>query len=254
MRFQIPFHQERYLWLPLQATAGLADGRTYTGNLNLDPEVAHELELGFDWQNSQWEISPRIFYKSVSDYIQGTASSVTPAVMFIQMMNTANGTNNPAPLQFNNVDATFYGADVDWRYTINDFWSVNGIANLIRAKRDDISDDLYRIAAPNLFFSVNYQQPKWKASIESYIYDDQNHVSATNGETKSEGYALFNLTGAWNLTEQLSLGFGVDNITDRDYQDHLSGTNRVAGNLKLAKGERLPGYGRNYYLRLDYRL
>ena len=33
-----PSYQERYLWLPLEATAGLADGRTYTGNV---PERMH---------------------------------------------------------------------------------------------------------------------------------------------------------------------------------------------------------------------
>ena len=39
-----PAYQERYLWLPLQATAGLADGRTYTGNLDLGLSIATEAQ------------------------------------------------------------------------------------------------------------------------------------------------------------------------------------------------------------------
>nr|MCH9794400.1 TonB-dependent receptor [Gammaproteobacteria bacterium] len=65
-----PSYQERYLWIPLEATGGLADGKTYIGNPNLNPEVAHEIELGLDLENSRYGIYPRIFYKRVSDYIQ----------------------------------------------------------------------------------------------------------------------------------------------------------------------------------------
>jgi len=37
-RTRAPSYQELYLWLPLQATGGLADGRNYIGNLQLDSE------------------------------------------------------------------------------------------------------------------------------------------------------------------------------------------------------------------------
>jgi iron complex outermembrane recepter protein len=247
-----PAYQERYLWLPLQATAGLADGHTYTGNLDLDPEIAHELELGIDWQKQRWEFAPRIFYRKVSDYIQGTPSSNMPAVMFVQMMNTANATNNPPPLEFNNVDAVFYGADLDWRYTFNEHWSVNGIVNYVRAKRDDITDNIYRVAPPNLFLALNYEQPNWRITLEGFGYDGQNNVSATNLESRSSGYGLVNVKGSVKLAEGLRFAFGVDNIADREYADHLSGVNRVAGNPDLVRGERLPGYGRNFFARLDY--
>ena len=78
-----PSYQERYLWLPLQATAGLADGRTYTGNLDLQSEVATEVELGLDFERSTFHLSPRLFYRDVADYIQGGESSSLAAVMFV---------------------------------------------------------------------------------------------------------------------------------------------------------------------------
>jgi iron complex outermembrane receptor protein len=250
---RVPAYQEKYLWLPMQATAGLADGRTYTGNLDLDPEVAHELELGFDWQGGGFALSPRMFYRDVSDYIQGTVSSSMPAVMFVQMMNNMNGTNNARPLQFNNVDATFYGFDLDWRYEINERWWLNGVVNYVRAKRDDVDDDLYRVAAPNAFMAVNYQLPRWHMVLEGFVYDGQDNVSDTNGETVTSGYGVFNLRGWWRIAEGLKLGFGIDNLADRKYVDHLSGYNRVSGNPDIALGARLPAFGRSYFARLDYR-
>lgn len=247
-----PAYQEKFLWLPLQATAGLADGRTYTGNLDLDPEVAHELELGLDWESSKTIISPRLFYRDVKDYIQGTEPGAPAAVMFVNMMNVMNGTNNAPPLEFNNVDAVFYGFDIDWSHQINHHWSLNGVLNYVRGKRDDIKDDLYRVAPLNGLVAINYAHSDWKVSLENFIYRKQDKVSATNRELPSSGYGVINLKGSWQSTEQLKIGFGIDNVADRRYSDHLAGVNRVNGNADLAVGERLPATGRNIFARVDY--
>ncbi|MEQ9003919.1 MAG: TonB-dependent receptor [Pseudomonadales bacterium] len=247
-----PSYQERYLWLPLEATAGLADGRTYTGNPALDAEVAHEIELGFDWDGERLRVAPRLFYRRIDDYIQGTPSSNSAALMFVAMMNTMNGTANPPPLQFANVDAVLYGADVDWRFRLSEHWSLEGVVNLVRGERDDVDDDLYRLAPANAFVAIAYQRPAWGLTLETFAYADQNRVSATNAELASDGYVLVNLKGYWQLGEQFRLGFGVDNVADARYRDHLAGLNRVAGNPDIAVGERLPGFGRNVFVRLDF--
>lgn len=249
-----PSYQERYLWLPLQATAGLADGLTYTGNLDLDSEVAHEAELGVDWQLGGLMIRPRAFYRYVDDYIQGTPSTNAAAVMFVRMMNTMNGTSNPDPLQFNNVDAKFYGFDVDLSYQINALFSVDGVINYVRGERDDINDDLYRVPPLNAFFALNYRQDRWGATLETFLYADQDDVSATNLEQTSDAYATFNLKGHWQVNDLVRFAAGVDNLTDNDYEDHLAGVNRVRGNPDIAPGERLPGFGRNFFARVDIQL
>ncbi|MEH6581135.1 MAG: TonB-dependent receptor [Halioglobus sp.] len=244
-------YQERYLWLPLEATAGLADGYTYTGNIELDPEVSRQIEAGFDFSNDSLTVSPRIYYNRVSDYIQGTPSEVAPAVMFVQMMNMANGTNRPDPLQFNNVDAELYGFDMDWAWQLSGQWSLSGIVNYVRGKRDDKDDNLYRIAPANTSVSLNYAANRWSASAESVLYAKQDKVSATNSEQETAGYGVFNLRGSWQASPGLQLAAGVDNLFDKGYQDHLGGYNRAA-NPDIAKGERLYGYGRNLFLRASY--
>lgn len=246
-----PSYQERYLWLPLQATGGLADGLTYTGNIELEPEVAGELELGLDFNNGNLVLSPRLFYRDVKDFIQGVPSSLAPATMLVAMMNANNGTNNPAPLQFDNVDAVFWGFDMDWRYTVNAAWSWSGLVNYVRGERDDISDNLYRIAPLNGSLAVDYSGHRWGARLEARLYADQDKVSNTNNEQPSDGYGVLNLGGYWRATDAARVAVGVDNVLDENYADHLSGVNRVAGNADVARGERLPGYGRNAFVRLD---
>ncbi len=238
-------YQERYLWLPLQSSGGLADGKNYIGDINLDPEVAHEVELGFDWQGRSAMLTPRIFYRKVDDYIQGVPSTNMAANMVSQMMSGS------LPLQWANVEATIYGFDMEWGVAMNQQWSLYGIVNYIRGKRDDIDDNLYRIAAPNTTLGLRYEAPRWTANLETVAYTRQDKVSETNGETPSPGYAVVNFGSQFELVDNLTLAFGIDNLLNRKYSNHLNGVNRAV-NPDIAVGERLPGWGRNAYARLRW--
>ena len=214
-----PSYQERYLWLPLEATGGLADGYTYTGNIELDPETSNQVEFGLDYASGPLTLSPRLFYNRVDNYIQGTPSESAPAVMFVAMMNRMNGTDNPPPLQFNNVDARLYGFDMDWALQLDQSWALSGIVNYVRGERDDIDDNLYRIAPPNATLRLGYARAGWSASVEGVVYAAQNQVSATNDEQKTSGYGIVNLSATWQATTDLQLAAGVDNVFDREYRD-----------------------------------
>ena len=66
-----PSYQELYLWLPLQATGGLADGRTYIGDLDLKEERSNEIVVGATSEIGRFMFSPQVFFRKVDDYIQG---------------------------------------------------------------------------------------------------------------------------------------------------------------------------------------
>jgi len=243
-----PSYQERYLWIPLEATGGLADGKTYIGDPSLDPEVAHEVELGLDYESGRIEFLPRLFYKEVSDFVQGTPSTNMQANTFAQMMANM-GMGLPGPLQFSNVDATFYGLDFESRFELNNRLSLRAILSIVRGERDDINDNLYRISPDNLILALDYFGNSWSGSLESVNYADQNRVSATNIEQKTGGYSTVNLTARFTLPYEVQLGAGIENLLDKEYQDHLSAYNR-AFNPDVAMRERMPGLGRNIYARL----
>jgi len=50
----------------------------------------------------------------------------------------------------------------------------------------------------------------------------------------------------------LRLTVGVDNLFDREHVAPLAGFNRAADNV-VPVGQRLPGPGRNLFMRLQYR-
>jgi iron complex outermembrane receptor protein len=232
-----PSYQELYLWLPLQATGGLADGRSYIGDLGLEEERSNEITLGLGQAAGRLSVSPQVFYRRVDGYIQGVPSSNMIANMVAQMMSGA-----PA-LQFANVDAEIWGADLAWKVELNDRWYLDGIASYARGKRRDVSDNLYRLAPPNASVGVTRERDGLAVTAEVIAYSSQDKVSAFNDEQPTPGYALTNLELTWYPTESLRLEARVDNLFDRAYQDHVAGINRASGS-DIPVGARLYGAGR----------
>ncbi len=264
IKHRAPSYQERYLWLPLESTAGMADMRTYIGDPDLDPETAYQLDLGLDWHGAKAYLTPRIFYKRVDDYIQGTplvgGDALTYRHRVVGMLKgpgfcTANP-NAPlcVPLRFSNVDAEFYGFDAGFGMRFDPHWSLDGSIGYVRGKRRDISDDLYRIAPLNGTLALTYRRNRWSLTTEGVFYAAQNEVSRTNAEQTTPGYGIVNLYGSYRIGKDLLLHAGVNNLFDRFYRDHLAGYNRVAAAADgtpadLSVGERLPGAGRSLFLR-----
>ncbi|WP_439136137.1 TonB-dependent receptor plug domain-containing protein [Pseudomaricurvus sp.] len=250
-----PSYQERYLWLPLQASGGLADGYTYLGNLDLDSETSNELNLGIDYRTEDGYISLQTFYRDVDNYIQGTPYQASGNMMidnavgmFANMMS-----NGKSALQYNNIDAKLFGGELSYGLQLSTHWSLSGSLNYVRGQRTDSSDDLYRIAPLNHRLAINYQQDQWDVQLVSEIFDQQNRVSTYNQEAETAGYGLLHLFASYDVTQTLQLRAGIDNLTDKRYQDHLAGYNRVSGNDDIAVGERLYGTGRSAVLGLTFK-
>ncbi len=245
-RTRAPSYQELYLWLPLQATGGLADGRTYIGNLRLEAERSNEVNVGLDWNAGRLSVSPRFYYRRVDDYIQGVPATDMTANMIASMMSGA-----PA-LQFDNVDADLYGFDLAWRYGITANLVIDGTASVVRGERRDLNDDLYRLAPDNVTVALDYRRERYTLRGELVAYRRQHRVAVYNGETESAGYALVNLAFGWAPRRSLTLEVAVENLLDREYRDHLTGLNR-AGGSDIPIGDRLPGAGRSFAAGLTYR-
>jgi iron complex outermembrane receptor protein len=254
-----PSYVERYLWVPLEVNSGLGDGNNYDGDVGLDPEVSHQVELALDWRSGRIYLQPRGFYRRIDDYMQGAPLPMNAFNMPIIGVS-ANANGDPTPLQFANVDAELYGFDIAWGIRINQAWRIDGLINYTRGERRDIDDDLFRIAPLNTRLAVTYDRPRWFATVEGVFYARQDNISQTitndpanpnNSNAETPGYGIINLFGQYRaLDERLSLMFGVENVFDNFYIDHLSGFNRVAGSA-VPVGRRLPGPGRNLFANIS---
>ncbi|MDX1519640.1 MAG: TonB-dependent receptor, partial [Gammaproteobacteria bacterium] len=251
-----PSYIERYLWIPLEVNAGLGDGNNYIGDPGLDPEKSHQVELGVKMQARDFYLTPRVYYRRIDDYIQGTATDNAAAIIFSSL-----AAGDPTPLVFSNVDAEIYGFDAEAGYAFSNNWRMDAIISYTRGKRRDIDDDLYRIAPLNGRLSLTYSRADWSATIEGVAFAEQHDVSDTvtfdpgnsnNNNESTPGYALLNFFGQYRFdNEGITVRVGVENLLDEDYTDHLSGFNRnLASDVPV--GQRLPGPGRNLHATLSY--
>lgn len=233
-RTRAPSYQELYLWLPLPATGGLADGRNYVGNLELESERSVEIAAGIEWSTDRFSVSPQVYYKDVSDYIQGMPADSMPANMLASMMS------GQGALMFDNVDAEIYGFDLGWDADVAANLRVDGAISYSRGRRTDVSDNLYRLPPLNGMLGLVYASSAWSLRGELVAYDGQDKVSAYNGEQPTPGYAVVNGMFTWSPWANTRLELNATNLLDRGYQHHLAGINRVRG-AEIPAGTRLYG-------------
>jgi iron complex outermembrane receptor protein len=244
-KMRSPSYQERFLWLPLESTAGLADGRTYIGDISLKPEKSFELTAGVDWATSAFQLTPELFYRTVDGFIQGVPSTNETANRFALMMG------GQPPLQYANIDAELYGADLAFEWAMADDWLLRGNVSYVRGKRTDRNDNLYRIAPLTSFVELLYSAERWYVSLQNLAAARQDDVAEYNDEQPTPGWGIVNLYAGLNLTGHISIAAGIENLADKAYQDHLGGYNRVRES-DIPVGMQLYATGRNFYLKLDF--
>jgi len=249
-----PSYIERFMWIPLEVNAGLGDGNNYVGDIELSPEVSHQIEFGLDWSTGSAYFDPRVYYRLIDDYIQGI-----PATNMFAVAVSTNASGDPNPLQFANVDARIYGFDAMYGMEFGSNWRLDGIIGYSRGKRRDIDDDLYRIAPLNSSLTLTYGRDNWGASLQGIAFTRQSKISETITSNSAAGttdpvpgYGLLNIFGHYNHDATgISIRAGIENLLDKRYEDPLSGFNRVLGS-DVAVGDRLPGIGRNFYATMSY--
>lgn len=249
---RVPGYVERFAWLPTPASGGLADGNTYVGDTELDPEAATSVELGFDWYGERAFARPTIYYRYIDDFIQGVAVDTTPNIVdsSVEMVSAMNG--DPTPLRFGNTRAVFYGLDVDFGLQLADRWQVDGVLTMVRGERKDIDDDLYRVTPDELLLALVYDADRWRVTLEGQFTAAQHRVSESNSERQTSGYSIFRIYSDWQINRRTNISVGLENLFDREYEQHLAGYNRVRdGDVPV--GNRLPGPGRGLFVKLHYR-
>ena len=248
LKNRAPSYQERYLWTPMEATGGLADGHTYIGDINLKSETAYQSDIGLTYQTSQLMIAPHIFYQNINDYIQGTPMGM--ADMSAKMMASMMASDDN-PLKFSNVDAKLYGADINWYYNVNEYFQLSGIASYVKGERRDIRDNLYRVAPLNGQISATYHNENIITNLTLIAVTSQDKVSLTNSEKPTSGYGLVNLDIEYFVNTAFTLRGGVDNLLNREYQNHLGGYNRVK-EVDTPVMNRLPSEGLSAWVEATY--
>ena len=218
-----------------------AQNRTETSAsaLYLKPELVHQIDIGFQakFNNLEWVSS--LFYGRTDNFI------------LLQRGQPMQ------PVLARNVDSESFGGESLLRWQVNTAWLVD--ASIAYTHASNLTDQRPLAQQPplELKFGAQYQQADWTHAVLWRIVDNQHRVALGQGNIvgndfkATAGFGVLSLNSHWQLNSRWRVSFGVDNLLDKNYSEHLSRSGAmVAGYQPLAQ---ISEPGRTLWFKLDYR-
>lgn len=212
-------------------------------NQTLDNETVWGVDIGFDGKHGALYYSTALYYQKYEDYIE--------------LADTGYRTTNSAGLpikQFINLDdAYIYGAEAMVGYKLAGDRFVEASYVYTRGENETYDQPLAYIAPQKLTLRIGQRRElglSW--AVEEVLVDDQDRISAINGEVPTAGYALTNLSlsyafGPWSWTRKTVVAFELNNLFDQEYREHLDAVSTTAWYLPDE-----PGINGRLALRIEF--
>jgi iron complex outermembrane recepter protein len=243
-----PSLYERYSWgtgmMSSSMIGWFGDLNGYVGNLDLKPEVAHNLSLTAAWhagQRNEWEAKVTPYYSYVEDFID------------VDRLQTLMG--GTAQLKFANHDAQLYGVNVSgkaplWADPAYGRFAVTGLLGWVEGERID-GGNLYHMMPLNGRFALTHALGGWSSAVELQLVSDKDLVDLRRNEPATPGYALLNLRTRYEW-ENLRVDLSAENLFDKLYYQPLGGA-YFADFDKKGEINPVAGMGRSFNAALTVR-
>ena len=216
--YRLPDHMERYGYYVYQPL----DGFFYHGNPGLKTERSSQAELFVTFGNERTRLSGNTSFwvNRMDNYIAGNRFDD----LFKRYENMGV--------------AVLTGFETDLNVQITGRWTSGASVSYVLGQHNKLDEPLPMI--PPLKGTLFIQRQSDNVSVESRLRwaASQNRIAEQNSlETRTGGYALWDLFASTRITESLSLQAGFENVLNTFYTDHLSVNS-------------MPGAGRNIYVSL----
>lgn len=205
--------------------------------LTLEPETTDQLDFGWMYEGDI-KLMASIFYADIKDYILIDTQSMPYA---------------------RNVDATLWGGEASAEVSLP--MSLQWVTTIAYSHGDNDTDSvpLGQVSPLEAKIALNYQSENWMFGALWRIVDQQDRVTVGQGNIvgqdlgETAGFGVLSINGAWLSSNDIKVSFGVDNIFDKNYAEHVSKSG--AGNDLLPPEERTMQVnepGRSFWVKLDY--
>jgi iron complex outermembrane recepter protein len=219
------------------------------GDPNLSPEKLMQLDVGLTANYDRFRGGVNAFYAWIHDYITYDQNVGGTGISQVVFTNTDLATLAGGEV-YAQVDAT------DWLTPFATMSYVQGQdwthidkrrpAFLVSSRSSIATEPLPGIPPLELRWGFRVHEPtrapKWMVEFIGRSVMGQNQVAASLGEQPTPGFTTLTVRGFWQVTQNVLLVAGVENINDKFYREHLDPT---AGNFF---GDPLYRPGTNYYV------
>lgn len=195
-------------------------GLSTTSNLN--PEKTTQLDLGLLWKTETLKGSVSAFTAKVDDY------------MLVTWSNASAGTSTGTVAS---KDAARYGAEADLAWALSPALTLRGNLAYVRADNDTDGTPLAQTPPLEAKLGGDYKMGVWTFGGLARLVAKQDRFDLNKGNVvggdlgATPGFATLSLNGSVKPSRKSLVSFGVDNIFDKVYAEHISrtGTPDVTG-------------------------
>ncbi len=212
--------------------------RGKTNGWLIKPETNNQLDLGLIYRSGALEASFNVFASHISNYI---------------LIDSVKGPSDTA----RNISARLYGFEGDINYEFMPNWHVGTAVAYTYGKNRTDKRALAQIAPFEANTYLGYDNGTLSANLlmrnvakqSRYAKGQGNIFGADNGP--SSGFTVFSANVSYQITKNLSLSGGVDNIFNRTYSEFINRGSADIGGYNPIVGKQINEPGRQFWVRLQ---
>ncbi len=211
-------------------SAIMKDGYYYIGTPTLKPEKNLSIQSGIRGENANLKWSISFFQNKLTDLILTKIDS-DAELPFAGLRGVKR--------YINIGKAIIRGLESDFRIILTKQISLYGNLAYTWGKDEITGEPLPQIPPleTRLKLRFNDSKERFWAELSGRFVAKQKRVSVSAGEIGTPGFSVFDFRGEIRLTKTINLNFGIENIFNKAYREHLN----IA---------HIPERGRNFYIGL----
>ncbi len=220
----------------------------FSGNTlnNLKNEKTLQMDLGTQFEHGAFSSWASAYVGLVNDYI---------LMRYVPIPDPKDSSKTVIQTQSRNVDATIAGAEAGMGYQFTDQIQADVSAMYAWGKNTTDSTALPQIAPLEGRFNLRYVEDKYNVGLLWRVVAKQDRISKNEGTIigydfgESKAFNTLSLNATYNLTKDVDLSVGVDNLLDKNYTEHLN--KQGNSGFDYAAFEQFNNIGRNYWARMS---
>ncbi|RUO45573.1 TonB-dependent copper receptor [Idiomarina aquatica] len=210
----------------------IGNNRSYLGSpsaLFLKPETNQQWDIGWHYNHSSLQLDASLFFANIADFIlleEGAA--MMPDVV-------------------RNVDARSWGGEATGRWQVSQAWKLSATVAITRGKNKTDDQYLPQQPADELRIASEYQHSDLTYALVWRLVKQQDRVDIGSGNVigydfaSTSGYGIVSANISWAIDKDWQLAVGVDNLFDKVYAEHVSGSGATIAGYQQTERVNEPG-------------
>jgi len=215
------------------------------GSLNafdaIKPEKTTQLDVGLQYKTEDLEA-----------WASGYVGQVRDFILFNYQPGMMGSTS-----QARNVDARIMGGELGAAYRLTSNWKADATLAYAWGKNTSDGKALPQMPPLETRLGLTYSQDNWSAGGLWRVVAPQNRIDLNEGNvvgkdfSRSAGFGVFSLNGAYRINRHVKLSSGVDNLFNKAYAEHLNLAGNAGFGYPANDPQAIKEPGRTFWTQVD---